>query len=102
MGARDLFESCGDYAPAYWQLAILEVKRDLNRAMDYLEKAVSSAKRVSGFRDRSGKPSRALKLIRAASPFFRLDRMAIENVRFFKPLREDPRTRDRFQALLKP
>ena len=37
--ARGLFESCGDYGPAYWQLAILEVKRNRDRAMDYLEKA---------------------------------------------------------------
>jgi len=100
--ARRLFESCGDYAPAYWQLAILEVRRNLDRAMNYLEKAISATKLVSGLRDRSGKPSRALKLTRTAVPFFKLDRMVIENARFFKPLREDPRTRDRFKALLKP
>ncbi len=100
--ARGLFESCGDYGPAYWQLAILEVKRNRNRAMDYLEKAVAAMKKLSGLRDRSGKPSRALKLIRTASPFFKLDRMVIENIPFLKPLKEDPRTRDRFKALLKP
>ena len=102
MKAKEIFLSCGEFVPALWQLALLEIRPNPNRAMDYLEQAVSLAKKSATWQDRSGKPSRSLQVIRAALPFFTFDRMVLENAPQLRPLRESPRMRKRFQRMLMP
>ncbi len=99
VSAAPVFDSCGDFYPARWQVACLQVRRDPLRAMKTLEEVVAAAGRLE-FQGRPGKPARSLKSIRPALPWFILDREVLERVPVLRPLREDARTRDRFLKLL--